>query len=91
MLRRQVAPLPILLEVEDPADGEWERRRVEFYRRNGFHLLSIPYLQPPYRKGDAPLPLCLMSTDAVFDAETDAAFLRPLRRFVYGVEEENLA
>ena len=24
-------------------------------------------------------------------AETDAAFLRPLRRFVYGVEEENLA
>ena len=30
MLRRQVAPLPILLEVDDPADGEWERRRVEF-------------------------------------------------------------
>ena len=87
----QVAPLPILLEVEDPADGEWEGRRVGFYRRNGFHLLSIPYLQPPYRKGDAPLPLCLMSTDAAFDAETDAAFLRPLRRFVYGVEEENLA
>lgn len=49
----------ILLEVELPED-DLTRRRVEFYRRNGFKLLDTPYIQPPYARGGEELPLRLM-------------------------------
>jgi ribosomal protein S18 acetylase RimI-like enzyme len=52
---------PIVLEVEMPED-ELTRRRVRFYERNGFTLWRRrEYLQPPYRKGDAPIPMRLMA------------------------------
>lgn len=50
---------PIVLEVEHPED-ETSRRRIAFYERQGFVCWQHEYLQPPYREGDAPLPLCLM-------------------------------
>ncbi len=51
---------PIVLEVELPLD-DLTRRRIRFYERNGFTLWPQPYLQPPYRQGDAPLPMRLMA------------------------------
>lgn len=38
----------VLLEVEPPGTGEQALRRIEFYKRHGFHLLDYPYFQPPY-------------------------------------------
>lgn len=50
----------IILEVELPA-GEMERRRIQFYERNGFHLSRYPYRMPNLHGNAEPLPLLLMS------------------------------
>lgn len=51
---------PLILEVELP-DNDLSRRRIDFYRRNGFKLLDDhPYIQPPYRNGGASLQMHLM-------------------------------
>jgi GNAT superfamily N-acetyltransferase len=61
MLRvfQQATRLPIVLEVELPA-APAARRRIAFYERQGFRLSSLSYAQPPYRPGDAPVPMRLM-------------------------------
>ena len=51
----------ICLEVEPPAD-EMTKRRVDFYKRNGFFLNEYPYTQPPISKGKNPVPLMIMSS-----------------------------
>ena len=51
---------PIILEAEKPTD-ELSSRRINFYKRKGFTLQDIPYLQPPYREDDDWYPLQLMS------------------------------
>lgn len=51
----------IVLEAEPPALNEFSSRRIEFYRRLGFHTNPFPYKQPPYRKGDEPVELVIMS------------------------------
>lgn len=75
---------PIVLEVEPP-QTETARRRVGFYRRAGFELLEIPYMQPPYRPGGEEVPLCLMSTDAAYALSHSARVVATLHREVYGV------
>ncbi|MDE6118898.1 MAG: GNAT family N-acetyltransferase [Muribaculaceae bacterium] len=53
---------PLVLEVEMPAD-EMSRRRIGFYERCGLVCHhGFEYMQPPYRPGDAPLPMKLMSS-----------------------------
>ena len=52
---------PVVLEVELP-DTELARRRIGFYRRQGFVLWDKqPYRQPPYKPGDGYLPMFLMA------------------------------
>lgn len=51
----------IVLEAEPPELNEFSARRIEFYRRLGFHTNPFPYKQPPYRKGDEPVELVIMS------------------------------
>ena len=73
--------LPIVLEAEPPISPLAERR-LGFSARCGFHRDPLPYLQPPYRKGDAPTPLCLLSYPRpLSDA---AAVASVLYREVYG-------
>lgn len=74
---------PMVLEVEMPGYGEMARRRIGFYRRQGFILLEdVEYMQPPYRPGDGELPMMLMTTDPGVDIDEVIA---TLRRRVYGV------
>lgn len=81
-LRRSLGR-PVVLEVERPADSNpMAARRIEFYRRNGFHVLSYDYIQPPYAPGLPSVPLLLMSTDPSI-APADVA--ATLHREVYGV------
>lgn len=75
----------IVLEVEPP-DTPLAQRRIGFYRRCGFSLCQRPYNQPPYRKGDTPLPMLLMF-HGVDDADAAFATARnAIHKHVYGVE-----
>lgn len=56
----------ICLEVEPP-QNEITKRRVQFYRRNGFYLNEYPYIQPPISKGKKPVPLMIMTNDHKVD------------------------
>ncbi|WP_040951060.1 GNAT family N-acetyltransferase [Gorillibacterium massiliense] len=64
------AETPVVLEVELP-DTPIAQRRIAFYERIGFHLNPFAYQQPPLRRGQAPLPLHIMSYPAPL---TEAAF-----------------
>ncbi len=69
--------LPFVFEVEVPSpDNPIAARRIRFYERCGMHLLDFPYFQPPYHKGDAPLPLRLMSSDPTVDPSLAANLIR---------------
>ena len=58
---------PLLLEIEPPAD-DLTRRRLRFYERNGFRLLSHEHRQLPYQPHYPAVPLCLMAKGEVDDA-----------------------
>lgn len=52
---------PLVLEVERPED-ELTRRRLEFYLRNSFSLLSREYIQPSYALNSPEVPMYLLGT-----------------------------
>lgn len=78
--------LPLLLEVEPPAD-ETSRRRIGFYQRNGFHVLDLPYFQPPYHPGHSPIPMLLMSNKPKWVKEKLKLTVHSIHQTVYGVGE----
>ncbi len=77
--------VPFVLEAEPP-ETEMATRRIGFYTRCGFALDATPYLQPPYRRTDDWLPLCLMSTDSSFLAVRREDVKRNIYTRVYGVD-----
>lgn len=72
----------LILEVEPPHTGTTARRRIAFYKRNGFRLLNIAYVQPPYSKDLPSVELRLMVRGAISDID---AAIRTIHRRVYGV------
>jgi ribosomal protein S18 acetylase RimI-like enzyme len=77
---------PVVLETEPPSD-KISRRRIGFYERAGFVLSPHPYLQPPYRRGEAAVPLRLMSYGEI-DAGRDFGQIRQtLYRHVYRTDD----
>lgn len=72
----------IILEVEHP-DTREACRRIEFYRRHGFRLLTdVEYLQPPYSPHHSPTPLLLM-THGQMDISDDDDIITRLKSEVY--------
>lgn len=65
---------PIILEIEPPENGD-EKRRSEFYMRNGFKLNHWKYIQPPYSADRSPVPLTIMSYPSYLN-ETDFYFFK---------------
>lgn len=59
---------PVVLEVETPTD-EMARRRIDFYRRQGFVLWETEYRQPPYRPHGEWLPMHLMAYGDLHETE----------------------
>lgn len=51
---------PVVIEIEPPESGD-EKRRAEFYVRNGFSLSEWGYVQPPYSHEKSPVSVVLMS------------------------------
>jgi len=54
----------LVLETSLP-DSEDNERRVRFYERLGLEVCPFSYAQPPYRRGEAPVPMVLMSKPAI--------------------------
>lgn len=76
---------PVVLEVEPPT-CEISRRRIGFYERLGFVLDDRPYRQPPYRKGEAWIPLQLMSYGPTRLAENYETVRDTIYEYVYGID-----
>ncbi len=73
---------PILLEVEHP-ETELAKRRIGFYERLGFQLNPFEYVQPPLQKGQANLPLKIMSYPRVLIEKEFALYKEILYTNVY--------
>lgn len=56
----------IVLEAETP-ENELQRRRLAFYKRNGFLENEKPYMQPAYRKDSSEVSLVIMSYPDILD------------------------
>ena len=70
----------IVLEAEPPF-ADLQKRRLGFYKRNGFVENPGQYIQPPYRKGSDGVELVIMSyPDALEDFN---ATIREIKSCVY--------
>lgn len=85
-----MAGTPVILEVEPP-DQPLAARRIEFYKRLGFHLNTFPYYQPPLRKGQPLLPLQVMSYPFALTEEQFGSYKEELYREVYGVTPKSIS
>lgn len=56
----QMTDQAIVLEVEMPKSND-ASRRIHFYERLGFFVLSDYYMQPPYHNDDFSTPMLIMS------------------------------
>ena len=72
----------VILEVERAHDTN-SQRRISFYERLGYTMVDIDYHQPPYRKGEAVLPMLLMSQPAITDGTEAKAIAGNIRASVY--------
>lgn len=77
----------VCLEVEPPVT-ENAKRRIDFYRRNGFYLNEYPYIQPPISKGTEPIPLLIMTTGGMVDEEEFSRIKQSLYVNVYGINNQ---
>ena len=80
---------PIILEAEPPDLNDIAARRVRFYERLGFALNGYKYLQPPYSKGEQPLPLCIMSCPDKLSRDRFLRIRDELYRSAYEVPESS--
>ncbi|MDL2305435.1 GNAT family N-acetyltransferase, partial [Bacteroides sp. OttesenSCG-928-D19] len=58
-LLKEILNRPIVLEVELPNE-DMAKRRINFYKRQGYALWENDYFQPPYKPGYGNLPMYLM-------------------------------
>ena len=72
----------ILLESEPSNLDEIAARRINFYLRNGFSIVSEDYIQPSYGPGKSSINLFLLSN---FTLENVKKIEQELQRKVYGV------
>jgi len=77
---------PIFLEVELPKN-DISIRRIEFYKRLGFHLNNFEYLQPPLQKQHDFLPLKVMSYPQSVDEQEFINFKNKVYEKVYKINK----
>lgn len=74
---------PIILEAEPPELGKTAARRIDFYKRLGFHLNAYEYYQPPYHNDDEPVRLMIMSKPSPLSADEFIEVRNTLYRDAY--------
>ena len=82
-LHRVTENRPIILEAEPPEQSETALRRTEFYKRLGFFINPYKYFQPPYRSGDSPVRLVIMSSPRRLSREEFTLMQTALYRDAY--------
>lgn len=82
-------PCRICLEAEPP-ENDLATRRIDFYKRNGFFLNQLPYIQPSISKGRNPLPLLIMTTKGPVAKKEFYEIKSLLYKEVYHVSEQEL-
>ncbi|MBR4305891.1 MAG: GNAT family N-acetyltransferase, partial [Ruminiclostridium sp.] len=80
---RELYNTPLCLEVEPP-DCDIARRRIEFYKRNGFYLNLYPYEQPAYSEKQKAVPLMIMTFGKEISEEAFIKLKKEIYREVYG-------
>lgn len=73
---------PMCLEVELP-DTEIAKRRIGFYKRNGFFFNDYTYVQPPFSKDKNPISLAIMTSGRSIGEEEFEKIKTVLYREVY--------
>ncbi|KAF0820959.1 MULTISPECIES: GNAT family N-acetyltransferase [unclassified Cytobacillus] len=73
---------PVVIEIEPP-EGEIEKRRADFYERNGFSLSQWGYVQPALAKGQSSVALVLMSYPAPLQEQAYQSFKNWVFKHVY--------
>lgn len=77
-----IAKNRLILETSLP-DSPDNERRIRFYERQGFMASPFPYVQPPYRLGEAPVPMVIMSMPVIEEKEEFNAITGLIRQEVY--------
>lgn len=78
----------IILEIEPPVDGR-TRRRLEFYKRNGYLVAPYRHIQAKYHRGDPDVELVILSYPTLVDQAQYDSFCEYLRRYVgFGADGE---
>lgn len=72
----------VILEIELPYN-EISRKRIDFYKRNGFYYNDFEYYQTPLNKGDKPLPLRIMSYPDYLEKTEFSKIQKALVKAVY--------
>jgi len=72
----------LILETELPMN-EISQRRIKFYKRNGFHLLNLHYVQPSYGDNKPEVELKLMCTSSDISAEILNNYIIQIKEKVY--------
>ena len=72
----------LCLEAELP-ETDLAKRRLEFYRRNGFAVNTYPYLQPALEEGKCPVPLYILTTDGGINEEEFEKLVDQIYKAVY--------
>lgn len=65
---RSLIDIPLCLEVELPYN-DLAKRRIAFYKRNGFFLNEYPYMQPAFSSSRNPITLYLMTSNQSLNEE----------------------
>lgn len=76
---------PICLEVELPTTDN-AKRRIEFYKRNGFFFNHYTYVQPPFSRDKNPIPLAIMTSGGSIEKAEFEKIKAVLYKEVYKVE-----
>lgn len=77
---------PLCLEVELPHD-ELAKRRIAFYKRNGFYLNEYHYVQPPFSSSRKPINLFLMTSKQVLNEEQFKKVKSIIMKNIYHCDE----
>lgn len=76
--------LPVFLEAEPPIT-DIAKRRINFYKRLGFHLNEFYYEQPSLRKNENAQRLMIMSYPDAISEEDFIKYKNEIYRDVYGL------
>ena len=82
-------PTPMIIEVEPP-ENDITKRRIEFYKRLGFHLNQYDYKQPALQAHMEPCKLLIMSYPSPISKKKFIHYRNEIFNTVYKVSPSSL-